>query len=114
LLDLKRMTSWNLWCSLHFVLQEMQDWNKLYCTFLMAHRSALSFFQNPAPDHKSNLHTVWIYIWFYSPLKLQNGCGLDLRIYSIYLWENHMQVSRTEETTHKHNNHPKESNHAIW
>ena len=42
----------------------------LYCIVLTARTAALSFFQNPALDHESNLHMIMIHIWFFTPLKL--------------------------------------------
>jgi hypothetical protein len=51
----------------------------------MACTVAVSFFQDPALDHKSNTHTNLIRIWFFGPLKLQKGCALDSRIYGILL-----------------------------
>jgi len=36
----------------------------------MARTAALSFFQNPAHDRKSNLHAIIIRIRFFSPLTL--------------------------------------------
>jgi hypothetical protein len=38
--------------------QETPDWNKLYCTVLMACTAALSFFQNPALDRESDQHMI--------------------------------------------------------
>jgi len=55
----------------------------LYCIVLTARTAALSFFQNPAHDHESNPHAILIRIWFFSPLNLQKGYGLDSRIYGI-------------------------------
>jgi hypothetical protein len=52
----EKTISWNWWCSLCTYSRDTQDWNKLYCTVVMAHTVALSFFQNPALDRESN-HT---------------------------------------------------------
>jgi hypothetical protein len=41
-----------------------------YCIVLTAGTAALSFFQNPALNRKSNPHAIVIHIWFFSPLKL--------------------------------------------
>jgi len=54
----------------------------LYCIVLTA-RTAAPFFQNPALDRESNLHSIVIHVGFFSPLKLWKGCGLDSRIYGI-------------------------------
>jgi len=58
----------------------------LYCIVLIARTAAPSFFQNPALDRESNPHAIVIRIRFFSPLKLQKGCGLDSRIYGILVW----------------------------
>jgi len=50
----------------------------------MARTVAPSFFQNPALDRESNPHAIVTHIWFFSPLKLYKGCGLDSRIYGTY------------------------------
>ena len=52
-----------------------------YCIVLTARTAALSFFQNPALDGESNPHAILNRTWFFIPLKLQKGCGLDSRIY---------------------------------
>jgi hypothetical protein len=41
-----------------FFSREKKDCDKLYCVVPMACRVALSFFQNPALDHKCNLHVI--------------------------------------------------------
>jgi hypothetical protein len=56
--------SWSWWCSLHVLLREMQDWNKLYCTVLTARTEALSFFQNSALDRECNPHAILIHNWY--------------------------------------------------
>jgi hypothetical protein len=51
------------------------------CSVLTACTPALSFGQTPALDRESNLHSILIRICMFSPLQLENGCGLDSRIY---------------------------------
>jgi hypothetical protein len=50
----------------------------------MARRMALSFFQNPALDRKSDLRAVLICICFISSLITAKECRLDSRLYGIF------------------------------
>jgi hypothetical protein len=51
------------------------------CSILTARTPALSFGQTPALDREPNPHSILIHICMFSPLQLENGCGLDSRIY---------------------------------
>jgi hypothetical protein len=53
------------------------------CIVRTARTPALSFGQTPALDRESNPHSILICICIFSPLQLENGCGLDSRIYGL-------------------------------
>ena len=79
----------------------------LYCIVLTARTAALSFFQNPAHDRESNPHAILICIWFFSPLKLYKGCGLDSRIYGI---KHHEPIELCSSVLNTH----RSQNDGLW
>jgi hypothetical protein len=66
--------------------QEMQDRNKLYCIFLMAHTMAVSVFRNSALGRESNLHAILIHMPFLV-LKSCRKSMEQIREYTVITWE---------------------------